>query len=169
MITARLNTLLAAYQIARQQVGEANRGKALPGVCLRRCHKLRQIIWPEIHRVRRLLAFIKAYRAGNKETAMDQQYETGESPQHASRRQGDRIMPRIISALQEGAQLRIHTKVRRAAIEGLPARDSRNGMTISASRCLRLAKEGVIHEIGLDRYAMNPDFELKLTQTGAPK
>ena len=72
MITTRLNLLMDAYRIAREQVGEANRGKALPGICLRRCHKLRQIIWPEIRRVRWLLRLISARRARKQENAMNQ-------------------------------------------------------------------------------------------------
>lgn len=87
--------------------------------------------------------------------------DIGESPQGISKRSDDKAMRHIISALQDGAHLRIHTKVRRAAIEGLPDKDSRNGRTISAHRCKRLAKEGVIREIAMDRYAMNPDFDLK--------
>lgn len=59
MITKRLNALLAAYRIAKEQVGNANRGKALPGICLRRCHRLRQIIWAEIHRVEQALGLNK--------------------------------------------------------------------------------------------------------------
>lgn len=163
MITTRLNTLIKAYRIACQQVGDANRGKALPGVCLRRCHKLRQIIWPEIRRVTWLLKLISARRARKQEApAMTTHSESGESPQAISKRSDDKAMKSIISALQDGAHLRIHTKVCRAAIEGLPDKDSRNGRTISAHRCKRLAKEGVIREIAMDRYAMNPDFELEV-------
>lgn len=87
--------------------------------------------------------------------------DVGESPQAISRRSDDRVMKDVISALQDGAYLRLHTKVRRAAVEGLPDKDSRNGRTISAHRCIRLAKEGVIHEIAMDRYAMNPGFQLE--------
>ncbi|ERS12560.1 hypothetical protein Q673_02815 [Marinobacter sp. EN3] len=48
MITARLNRLLAAYQQARRLVGNANRGKAIPGVALRWCARIRQAIKAEI-------------------------------------------------------------------------------------------------------------------------
>ena len=88
--------------------------------------------------------------------------DIGESPQAISRRSDDKAMRDVISALQDGAYLRIHTKVRRAAIEGLSNKDSRNGRTISAHRCMRLAKEGVIHEVAMDRYAINPEFELEI-------
>lgn len=86
--------------------------------------------------------------------------DAGESPRIISRRQDDDAMKTIISALQDGAHLRIHTKVRRAAIEGLPNKDTRNGRTISANRCKRLEREGVLQEVAMDRYAMHPDFEL---------
>ncbi|MDX1816075.1 MAG: hypothetical protein R3180_00040 [Marinobacter sp.] len=88
--------------------------------------------------------------------------DAGDSPSNISQRTDDKAMKEIISALQDGAHLRIHTKVRRAAIEGLPERDSRNGRTISVSRCKRLAKAGVIHEVAMDRYAMAPDFDLEM-------
>ncbi|MFL1405416.1 hypothetical protein ACJO2E_08745 [Marinobacter sp. M1N3S26] len=92
---------------------------------------------------------------------MNQANDVGESAQSISRRQDNKMMERVISALQDGAHLRIHTKVRRAAIEGLPDNDSRNGITISASRCKRMAKEGVIREVGMDRYAMADEFDLR--------
>ncbi len=90
-------------------------------------------------------------------TAMN---DAGESPQVISRRQDDDAMKIVISALQDGAHLRMHTKVRRAAVEGLPDKDARNGRTISATRCKRLEREGVLKEVAMDRYAMHPDFEL---------
>lgn len=162
MITTRLNTLIKAYHIACQQVGDANRGKALPGVCLRRCHQLRQIIWPEIRRVRWLLKLISARRARKQEEpTMTMQSEVGESVQAINKRSDDRAMKDVMSALNEGARLRVHTKIRKAAIEGLPDKDTRNGRCITITRLRRLEKEGVIREIAMDRYAMADDFELK--------
>lgn len=35
MITARLNKLVKAYRLAKKLVGDANRGRALPGSALR--------------------------------------------------------------------------------------------------------------------------------------
>jgi hypothetical protein len=55
MITARLNKLLAAYQQARKLVGDANRGRAIPGAALRWCHKIRQAIKTEIMVVEALI------------------------------------------------------------------------------------------------------------------
>ena len=48
MITARLNRLRAAYGQARKLVGDANRGKAIAGVALRWCSRIRQAIKAEI-------------------------------------------------------------------------------------------------------------------------
>lgn len=48
MITARLNRLVAAYRAAKKLVGDANRGKAIPAVALRLCHRIRQAIKAEI-------------------------------------------------------------------------------------------------------------------------
>lgn len=59
MITNRLNRLITAYRIAKAQVGDANRGKARPGICLRRCHRLRQVIWAEIRYVEQCLEYIR--------------------------------------------------------------------------------------------------------------
>lgn len=161
MITVRLNRLIKAYRIACEQVGDANRGKALPGFCLRRCHKLRQIIWPEIRRVRWLLKLISARRARSQEEPMTTQNDVGESIQSINKGSDDRAMRDVISALNDGARLRIHSKIRKAAIEGLPDNDARNGRTITVTRLKRLEKEGVIREIAMDRYAMADDFELK--------
>lgn len=160
MITARLNRLIKAYRIAKALIGDANRGLAIPGTVFRWCHKVRQAVWAEIELV------VNHLNPTNKNTVETQPMatETGESPASTSKRADDRAMKDIISALQDGAHLRIHTSVRRAAIEGLPYKDARNGRSISASRCKRLAREGVITEVAMDRYAMNPDFELR-TQT----
>ena len=162
MITTRLNFLIQAYRHSKALIGDANRGRALPGPAFRMCHKIRRVVWAEIERVARRVNKARARKHQQQEAAMPHQAsDTGESATHISRRTDDRAMRDIISALQEGAHLKIHTKVRRAAIEGLPDKDARNGRTISASRCKRLAKEGVIREIGMDRYAMNPDFKLE--------
>ena len=48
MITARLNRLIKAYRLAKKLVGDANRGRALPGAALRWCHKIRQAIKAEL-------------------------------------------------------------------------------------------------------------------------
>ena len=48
MITARLNKLIKAYRLAKKLVGDANRGRALPGAALRWCHKIRQAIKAEL-------------------------------------------------------------------------------------------------------------------------
>ncbi|WP_412535943.1 hypothetical protein [Marinobacter sp. MIT932201] len=163
MITTRLNRLLKAYRIAKSLFGDANRGRALPGPVFRWCHKIRMAVWAEIDLVRRLIPHI---RPANLKQENPMAYRTevndaGESPSASSRRQDDKAMRDIISALQDGAHLRIHPKVRRAAIEGLPEKDARNGRTISAHRCKKLAKEGIIREVAMDRYAFNPDLELE--------
>jgi|GEM_PF-2361531 len=163
MITARLNTLIQAYRRSKALIGDANRGIALPGPAFRMCHKVRRAVWAEIQRVRNLLTKSrnKAQKHQEKPMAFTRELNgSGESAQAISRRQDDDAMKTIISALQDGAHLRIHTKVRRAAIEGLPSKDIRNGRTISANRCKRLEREGVLQEVALDRYAMHPDFEL---------
>lgn len=157
MITARLNRLILAYRATKALIGDANRGRAIPAVALRWCHKVRMAVWAEIDLVRHLIPHIRLANL-TQEKAMN---DTGESAASTTKRSDDRAMKDIISALQDGAHLRIHNKIRRAAIEGLPDRDARNGRTISAHRAQRLAKEGVIHEIAMDRYAMNPDFELE--------
>ena len=163
MITARLNRLLKAYRIAKQLFGEANQGRAVPGPVFRWCHKVRMAVWAEINLVMRFIPHIRAANL-KQEKAMTYRTEVndaGESPSASSRRQDDKAMKDIISALQDGAHLGIHTKVRRAAIEGLPDKDFRNGRTISAHRCKKLAKEGIIREVAMDRYAFNPDLELE--------
>ncbi|NWO05789.1 MAG: hypothetical protein HLX50_08880 [Alteromonadaceae bacterium] len=48
MITTRLNKLIAAYRAARKLIGDANRGKAIPAVAFRLCHRIRQAIRVEI-------------------------------------------------------------------------------------------------------------------------
>ena len=48
MITTRLKTLLKAYRQAKKLVGDANRGKAIPGAALRWCARIRQAIKMEI-------------------------------------------------------------------------------------------------------------------------
>lgn len=58
MITARLNRLRAAYREACKLVGDANRGKAITGVALRWCHRIRQAIKAEILRVKRRLKLV---------------------------------------------------------------------------------------------------------------
>jgi len=160
MTTARLNRLIQAYRIAKALIGDANRGMAIPGTVFRWCHKVRQAVWAEIERV------VNHLNRTNKHTMENQPMatETGESLSAPGKRADDRAMKADISALQDGAHLRIHTTIRRAAIEGLPAKDARNGRTISANCCKRLAREGVITEVAMDRYAMNPDFELKVAQ-----
>jgi len=147
MITARLNRLLKAYRIAKALIGDANRGLAIPGPVFRWCHKLRMAVWAEINLIRR---FIPHIRAANLKQEKTMAYRTelndaGESPSASSRRQDDKAMKDIISA----------------AIEGLPDKDARNGRTISAHRCKKLAKEGIIREVAMDRYAFNPDLELE--------
>lgn len=48
MITARLNRLIRAYRIAKQQLGDANRGRAIPAICMRRLQRLRPIVMAEL-------------------------------------------------------------------------------------------------------------------------
>lgn len=160
MITTRLNTLIKAYRIACQQVGDANRGKALPGVCLRRCHKLRQIIWPEIRRVAWLLKLISARRA-RKQEKQTMANEIGESLGAVYSRADDLVMTRVITALQEGGRLHIDKFIRKAVVEGLPDRDSRNGTTITLTRLRKLVEKGVVHETALDRYTLVDGFDLQ--------
>ncbi|GAA0840914.1 hypothetical protein GCM10009113_06650 [Marinobacter szutsaonensis] len=62
MITARLNKLRFAFQQARKLVGDANRGKAITGVALRWCHRIRQAIKAEILVVE---AVIRPYKLFN--------------------------------------------------------------------------------------------------------
>ncbi len=92
---------------------------------------------------------------------MTLQSEAGESVQAINKRSDDDAMKDVISALNEGARLRVHTKIRKAAIEGLPDKDIRNGRSITITRLKRLEKEGVIREIAMDRYAMAENFQLK--------
>lgn len=163
MITARLHHLIQAYRKSKALIGDANRGLALHGPAFRWCHKVRMAVWAEIDLVRRLIPHIRTanLKQENGMTYRTEVNDAGESPSASSRRQDDKAMKDIISALQDGAHLRIHPKVRRAAIEGLPDKDARNGRTISAHRCKKLAKEGIILEVGMDRYAFNPDLELE--------
>lgn len=55
MITARLNRLRKAYREARRLVGDANRGKAIAGVALRWCSRIRQAIKAELRVVEAVL------------------------------------------------------------------------------------------------------------------
>jgi len=48
VITTRLNKLITAYRAARKLIGDANRGKAIPAVAFRWCHRIRQAIRAEI-------------------------------------------------------------------------------------------------------------------------
>lgn len=87
--------------------------------------------------------------------------ETGESAAAMSQRVDDENWPRILSALKEGGVLKIHTKVRRAAVEGISHEDSRYHLTMSPSRVKRLATEGVLNEVAMDTYAL-AEFSLKM-------
>jgi len=53
--THRLNRLIHAYREAKRMVGEANRGRAIMGVAMRWCHKIRQAIKTEIMVVEALI------------------------------------------------------------------------------------------------------------------
>lgn len=80
--------------------------------------------------------------------------ETGESTASIIRRDDDQAWPAVLSALQNGATLRVHHKIRRVGVEGLPERDRRNGRTISFARVRRMEREGVIEPCGVDRYRL---------------
>src|SRR5690606_23886791 len=116
MTTARLNRLIQAYRIAKALIGDANRGLAIPGTVFRWCHKVRQAVWAEIQ------LMVNHLNPTNKNTVEYQPMatETGESLSAPGKRADDRAMKSVISALQDGAHLRIHFTIRRAAIEGLP-------------------------------------------------
>ena len=59
MITARLNNLIRAYQIAKQQLGDANRGKAIPAICMRRLQRLRPVVMAELKLVAGLVNLMR--------------------------------------------------------------------------------------------------------------
>lgn len=80
------------------------------------------------------------------------QTETGESVASMYSREDAERMPMILSALRDGAVLRVHHKTRRVATEGLDERDIRNGRTISFASLRRLERDGVVVPCGVDRY-----------------
>tara|TARA_R110002110_G_scaffold89071_2_gene232046 strand:+ start:13584 stop:13868 length:285 start_codon:yes stop_codon:yes gene_type:complete len=59
MITARLNKLIRAYRIAKQQLGDANRGRAILSICLRRLNRLRPIVLAELKYVAALVNLMR--------------------------------------------------------------------------------------------------------------
>ena len=59
MITARLNRLIRAYRIAKQQLGDANRGRAILSICLRRLNRLRPLVLAEIKYVAALVNLMR--------------------------------------------------------------------------------------------------------------
>lgn len=84
------------------------------------------------------------------------QTETGESVASMNRREDAEKMPMVLSALRDGAVLRVHHKIRRVATEGLPEKDIRNGRTISFAGLRRLERDGVVVPCGVDRYMLAP-------------
>jgi hypothetical protein len=82
------------------------------------------------------------------------QSETGESSASINKRSDREAWPAVLSALRDGAVLRVHHKIRRVAVEGIQSRDPRSGRTISYSFTRRLEREGVIEPCGVDRYQL---------------
>ncbi|MAM87527.1 MAG: hypothetical protein CME36_09505 [unclassified Hahellaceae] len=71
-----------------------------------------------------------------------------------NRRQDDSVHAEVLSALQDGATLRIHPKIRRAAVEGLDEKDLRNGRTVTLAYIHRLQKQGLLMEVAMYKYRL---------------
>jgi hypothetical protein len=82
------------------------------------------------------------------------QSETGESTQAINQRADDEAQWAVFSALRDGATLRAHLKLERAAVEGLAPDDKREGRTISFTRLRQLEAEGHIKQVGMDQYKL---------------
>lgn len=91
------------------------------------------------------------------------QADTGESTEAINKRSDDQAMNDIISALRAGGRLKLHRKINKAVVEGLPeshpAMSPRRHHLITISRARRLEREGVITQSGIDQYMLAPGFD----------
>lgn len=80
--------------------------------------------------------------------------DAGESVRTINSRQDREAWEVVESALRDGATLCFHLKIRRAAVEGLPPDDRRNGRTISGNLLSQLQARNVVREVALNRYVL---------------
>lgn len=79
--------------------------------------------------------------------------ETGESVRSINKRSDDMVQNRVLDALSSGAYLIVHRKINRAVVEGIDDRSENYGVTVSLTRVRKLEKDGVITQVGVDKYA----------------
>lgn len=78
-----------------------------------------------------------------------------------SKRMDDNALNDIMEALRAGGRLKLHRKINKAVIEGLPENHPsmswRKNKLISISRARKLEKDGVITQSGIDQYMLTPE------------
>jgi hypothetical protein len=80
--------------------------------------------------------------------------ETGESSRAIAKRGDDHVWPRIEAALRGGATLYRPVKLTKYFTETADDRDPNNGIGMTAARVRKLEAEGILHRVGVERYAM---------------
>jgi hypothetical protein len=85
--------------------------------------------------------------------------DVGESVRSLNKRHDDAVWPNILTGLKKGGQLKLHYKINKAVLEGLPDNDPcmSRGRTITIARARRLEREGVIVQTGIDQYMLTEE------------
>ncbi len=91
------------------------------------------------------------------------QHDAGESVAAINKRRDDQAMIDIIAALRAGGRLKLHRKISKAVIEGLPddhpCMSVKRSKLITISRARRLERDGIIVQSGIDQYMLTPSFD----------
>jgi len=92
--------------------------------------------------------------------------EAGESARVINARWDDHAWQDVLEGLRAGGRLKLHRKIGKAVLEGLPEKHPCNSVrrchAISITRARRLEREGVIVQSGIDQYMLAPDFDGEL-------
>lgn len=85
-----------------------------------------------------------------------------ESAAYINKRIDDNAMNDIIEALKSGGRLKLHRKINKAVIEGLPENHPcmtiKKNKLITISRARKLERIGLIVQSGIDQYMLNPEL-----------
>lgn len=92
---------------------------------------------------------------------MPMKADTGESTTAINKRGDDAAWPNVLTGLREGGRLKLHHRIGRAALEGLPDSHPCNtgAKTLTISRARRLEREGIIVKSGIDQYMLAPGLD----------
>lgn len=89
---------------------------------------------------------------------MTKQRSECESAATINKRSDDEAMSDIITALKAGGRLKLHRKINKAVIEGLPENHPsmswQKNKLITISRARKLEKDGIITQSGIDQYML---------------